>query len=306
MNLTDLDLRLLRVFLAVVEARGISNAQAILGRDASTISKQISQLETRLGFRLCERGRSGFTLTEEGASIHRRAQELFAATRRFEQDARALSNQLSGPIRIAMIDNLITDPGCPLVATLERFSRREHNQVELFLDITAPARIEQAVLDQQADLGIGIFLHELQELDYLPLYREQDLLYASSSHPAASLSGERQKTALHESRKVVRDFLEQSDLVPLDIATATANAWVGNVEAAAMLILAGGHVGFLPAHYARHWVEQGQLVAIAPERYQRTSQIKAVTRQNKRRPRPPLQALLDDLREACASRDSCK
>lgn len=200
MNITDVDLRLLRVFLAVVDARGISNAQAALGRDASTISKQITQLEGRLGFRLCERGRSGFALTDEGTAIHRRTLELFTVTKHFEQDTLAMRRQLSGPIRIAQIDNLLTDDTCPLTATLQRFSQREHNQVEFFIDITAPARIEQAVLDNQSDIGIGIFTHCLQELEYQPLYQEQDLLYASASHPLANMTGTKLQTMLGKTR----------------------------------------------------------------------------------------------------------
>src|SRR5205085_11496388 len=47
---SDIDVRLLRVFRAVVEAGSFANAQAILNVGASTISTQMSQLETRLGY----------------------------------------------------------------------------------------------------------------------------------------------------------------------------------------------------------------------------------------------------------------
>ena len=63
---SDLDLRLIRVFLAVVDAGGVTPAQATLNVGQSTISTQLSTLETRLGYRLCERGRSGFRLTARG------------------------------------------------------------------------------------------------------------------------------------------------------------------------------------------------------------------------------------------------
>ncbi|RAC29133.1 LysR family transcriptional regulator, partial [Burkholderia multivorans] len=53
-NTTDLDLRLIRVFLAVVDARGITAAEASLGVRQSTISTQLSALEARVGFKLCD------------------------------------------------------------------------------------------------------------------------------------------------------------------------------------------------------------------------------------------------------------
>src|SRR5256885_16544158 len=65
-TVSDLDLRLLRVFLAIVDAGGVSAAQASLGVGQSTLSSQLSTLETRLGFSLCERGRGGFRLTAKG------------------------------------------------------------------------------------------------------------------------------------------------------------------------------------------------------------------------------------------------
>ena len=70
MRLSDIDLRSLEVFIAVVEAQGIANAQALLNRDASTISRQLGQLEERIGLRLCERGRGGFALTGAGEQIY--------------------------------------------------------------------------------------------------------------------------------------------------------------------------------------------------------------------------------------------
>ncbi len=65
-KVSDLDLRLLRIFLAVVDAKGLSEAQAALNIGQPTISTHLATLEARVGFRLCERGRSGFHLTPKG------------------------------------------------------------------------------------------------------------------------------------------------------------------------------------------------------------------------------------------------
>lgn len=79
-NLTDFDLRLIRVFLAVADAQGVTAAQSILNVGQSTISSQLATLETRLGFRLCERGRGGFSLTSKGERLASSARRLFTAT----------------------------------------------------------------------------------------------------------------------------------------------------------------------------------------------------------------------------------
>lgn len=67
MALSGLDFKLLKVFKAVVEAGGFSAAQNELNVGLAAISKQISDLEIRIGMRLCTRGREGFCLTEEGS-----------------------------------------------------------------------------------------------------------------------------------------------------------------------------------------------------------------------------------------------
>ncbi|MQY43730.1 LysR family transcriptional regulator [Epibacterium sp. SM1969] len=66
LRLHDADLKLLQVFAHVADAGGLSPAQYGLNMSLSAISAAISNLETRMGFRLCERGRGGFQLTEGG------------------------------------------------------------------------------------------------------------------------------------------------------------------------------------------------------------------------------------------------
>lgn len=296
MRLTDIDLRLLDVFMAVVESQGIANAQALLNRDASTISRQLRQLEDRLGLRLCERGRGGFALTSEGERVYRNTIDLTLALRNFEDGAESLKGHLSGKLRLAMIDNLISDPNCPLRHVLKRYGARRENEVHLHMEVMAPSQIEQALLNHTADLGIGIFPAHLEELDYQPLYHETDWLACAPYHPLAGAESlEDVKEILHTSAKVARHFLNAQDTSTLGGDTKHVTAWVSNVEAAALLILAGTHVGFLPNHYARAWIESGQMVAVRPDHYRRNSQIEAAARRSRDSQTPAVDAFRDDM-----------
>nr|WP_207900463.1 LysR family transcriptional regulator [Shinella sp. JR1-6] len=58
-NVTDVDLRLLRLFARVVRCGGFTAAQAELNMSQSNISMHIGNLERRLGYGLCERGKGG-------------------------------------------------------------------------------------------------------------------------------------------------------------------------------------------------------------------------------------------------------
>ena len=52
-NLSDTDIRLLRVFIVVAQAGGLSAAELELNIGRSTISRHLKDLETRLGMVLC-------------------------------------------------------------------------------------------------------------------------------------------------------------------------------------------------------------------------------------------------------------
>lgn len=302
MHVSDIDLRLLRVFVAVVESRGIANAQTLLNRDASTISKQLKLLEDRVDLRLCERGRSGFALTPEGHTFYRRTNELLAAISTFEQDARSLQGRLAGHIHLALIDNLVSDQNCPVVETLARYGERPDNNVTLHIDVMAPAQIERQILEGSADLGVGIFPSHLGELHYETLYEETDWLICAPGHALAQARTPAEAQAiLADSAKVSRSFLKSDDVRGIQEGPGKVTAWVTNVEAVAMLVLAGSHVGFMPVHYARRWLDSGELCAVLPEAYRRQSPIEAVSRQSRDEKRPAVAALLEDLHTAMAS-----
>src|SRR5437762_9818212 len=82
-QLLDVDLRLIRIFRVIAEAQGLAGAQLVLNLSQSRISTSLAELETRLGARLCRRGRSGFALTEAGRSVYDASHELFEAVDRF-------------------------------------------------------------------------------------------------------------------------------------------------------------------------------------------------------------------------------
>lgn len=65
-QLSDMDLRLLRVFKSVVDCGGMAAAELELNIGTSTVSRHIKDLETRLSLVLCRRGRAGFRSRPKG------------------------------------------------------------------------------------------------------------------------------------------------------------------------------------------------------------------------------------------------
>src|SRR5450830_28385 len=92
-QLTDMDIRLLRVFKSVVECGGMAAAELELNIGTSTVSRHVKDLETRLGLTLCRRGRSGFALTPEGQQIYTETLRLLAGAEAFRASVDALHHR---------------------------------------------------------------------------------------------------------------------------------------------------------------------------------------------------------------------
>ncbi|TDN58702.1 LysR family transcriptional regulator [Paraburkholderia sp. BL10I2N1] len=279
MQIQDTDLRLLRMFETILQCGGFAAAQPILNLSASSISEYMAQLETRLGLRLCERGRGGFRLTEDGAQLHAAAERLLGAVDTFHMEAGALRNQLQGVLRFGMIEATLTDTHSPLQVAIRNFGQAAPD-VRLHVQIETPGNMEQHVLDGRLHLAVGPFPAQIPGLDYTPLYREEQGLYCSSTHPLYERAGERIPVAtLSTYRLAARAYLGAQELKLLRMTQAAAT--VDNVEGRAMLILSGNYIGFLPPHYAQPWVNTGLLHRVDPDHYVTHLDFRIITRKGK-------------------------
>ncbi len=290
------DVRLLKIFLVVADSGSFAGAQPALNLSLSTISSHISTLETRLGFKLCTRGRSGFRLTDRGRQVYLYAQRLLHELERFDVNVDNLKRSLSGEIRIGLIDNTITDVRSPLRLALQKFTKRKGN-VAMRISICSPTELQQQVYNRVLHIGVGSFPTKIEGLVYTTLYDEEHRLYCSRTHP---LYGERtiRLTDIKNSRIVARGYLHSRDLHLLDVPNAAA--MVENVEAQAYLILSGGYVGFLPAHYAEKWVNDGELQQLLPDDAVYSSHFELVMKSGIV-PGNPVEAFVSDLQSTVAS-----
>jgi len=73
---SDVDLRLLRYFVAVAEERHVGRAAARLNMTQPPLSRAVRQLEDELGLVLLERTPRGVDVTAAGAALHVEARSL--------------------------------------------------------------------------------------------------------------------------------------------------------------------------------------------------------------------------------------
>lgn len=150
----DVDIRYLRVFVAIVESGGFTQAQLALGLSQSTISNQIGSLEESLGFKLCERGRSGFRLTLKGKVVYESAVELFGVLDDFREGMSGLKKVMLGRLRIGLLHGVRL--GClPDIVHAIRTYNLIAPDVALELSCHRQDELEHALLKGNLDIAIG-------------------------------------------------------------------------------------------------------------------------------------------------------
>lgn len=295
-TLSDLDLRLIRVFMAVVEAGGVSAAQASLNVSQSTISNQLAALETRLGYRLCERGRAGFALTARGERFLAACRELLDAVESFCAGSRRLENKLVGQLRVGVVGHTTLRGSERLSDAIRRF-RQRNEEVELIITMLPPGMLEEALINGQLHLGIGYFWHRSANLDYRLLLRERQLAYCAAGHPLFAEAGAVGLAAAERYDWAWRTYPLPAIGLPYERWRVTARA--DNMEAMAALVLSGCHLGFLPEHFARPLAAEGLLRPLNETLLCYQPEIHLVTRKGAAG-RDSIAAFIDDLTAAHA------
>lgn len=121
-SLNERDLRALRVLRGAAHAGGFSAAEQLLNMTTATISRQIKSVEERLGVRLCLRGPQGFELTKAGQVALKHAEKALDALDNIRPAVLALQGEITGKLKIGIIDNTITHPQFNLYQALNELN----------------------------------------------------------------------------------------------------------------------------------------------------------------------------------------
>jgi DNA-binding transcriptional LysR family regulator len=101
----DLDLDLLRAFVAVTEAGGFTAAADVVGRSQSALSQKILRLEKVLDYRVFDRTSRSLSLTREGEQLLRSGRRMLAEYDSFMRGLRA--PPVTTTLRLGISENLI-------------------------------------------------------------------------------------------------------------------------------------------------------------------------------------------------------
>lgn len=260
---TDFELKLLRVFRVVVDCGGFSAAEVEIGLTKSAISKHVSDLEIRLGVRLCERGRGGFALTEEGKVVYDAISQLLVSLEEFRSRVNAFHSELIGEFHIGFIDTLVTNETAPLPQILADYSKA-NPAVRLNMMIGSASEIDRAVEERRLHIGVSVCDERSAKALTTPLFMEPSYLYCGAGHEAFAIANAELKDEALSRYALVQHGYSSAENRTVTELGLKSSATSHQTEGVLFLVLAGSHIGFLPAHYAASWEARGLIRAIRP------------------------------------------
>lgn len=255
------DIRQLRVFATVVEHGGVSSAANKLGVSLSTVSRDLSALEERIGVHLCRRGRGGFALTPQGEHIYQATVDLLSRLHGFEQEVQAARESVSGVFNLGVIDNVISNPAAGIVDALSKM-HRDYPEMLVNVSVHESPTVDILVREHRLDIGTTGTPAWLPQIQYVPAFAEEHRPFVSRKSPyydriVDGLGGKPVGDIPYIARGFRADtFRGFEESFPLQIAGRGAT-----LESILAAVLAGVGFALLPTHFVET-VRRSDLVEI--------------------------------------------
>lgn len=261
----DLDLKTLRLLVAVCDAGNIKDAAAQEHIEPSAISKRIAQLEDTLGIPVLLRGRRGAAPTPAGRALLEHARTVLFTMDRIEAEMAAFKGGIRGQVRVVASASAIAES---LLDDLTTFMRAtEHQDIKVDIEERFSKDIVAAVREGVASLGVCWSSIDFGGLEHRPYRRDELTLAVPLGHPLSR----RKSLRFEETLAYEHIGLQPSTAVHTMLHRAALKAGqtmryrvvVSNFDAAFRVVAAGLGVSVVPREVSRIYVSAGQ-VRIVP------------------------------------------
>ncbi|MEW6345164.1 MAG: LysR family transcriptional regulator [Paraburkholderia sp.] len=180
----DIDLKTLRLLVAVCEHRNMARAAQEEHIEPSAVSKRIAQLESELGVPLLTRSRRGVQPTPAGLVLLEHARSVLFTMERIATDVAAFSAGLAGRVSLYASASAIAEA---LLDDVAAFMREPANQnIKVDIEERISADLVRQLREGAASVGVCWDNVDLEGLQARP-YRQDRL--ALAVHPGHPLAG---------------------------------------------------------------------------------------------------------------------
>ena len=257
-----MNLETLQLYCDVVRLRSFSRGAAANEVSQSAASQAIQQLEGDIGVQLLDRTKRPFTVTPEGRVFYDASREVL---QRYEQARARIGssrNRLDGTVRVAAIYSV----GLHDVSRHMQPFMSAYPQARVRLECLHPHKVVEAVINDEADIGIMSYPPVMRSLAVIPWRSEKMVLVCHPAHRFArrrvvmpqDLNGE--KFVAFDPDLGIRKAIDRA----LKQRTVRVNVVMefDNIETIKEAIAIGAGVSILPRPTVQKETEIGSLAAV--------------------------------------------
>ncbi len=172
-----MELRQIQYFIRVVESGSMGKAAMTLDVTTSTLSQQISRLESELSTRLLQRKSTGVVPTGAGLEFLRHARAICDHVERASSATR--SERLSGKVSIGMAPTTALKLALPLLTEMQK--RYPKIRVQIVEGLSA--HLTSLLDTRRLDLSMRFDIGEDPRMSVLPLLKERLFVIGSKTLP---------------------------------------------------------------------------------------------------------------------------
>lgn len=252
----------LRYFHVTRQCGSIRKAAERLHVAPSAISRQIAILEHALGLRLFERTSTGVCTTAAGSLLAQHTQSIFRDVDRARSAIEDLKGLRMGEVTIYAMEGLVSD----FLPTLFSSFHANFPGINFNLVLAPTDRIIEAVIRDEADIGITFNAKARQELAVVARYAEPVSCLMSPKHPLAREKGVTLQRLKQFPLAVPNDAFGLRQLI--DVAAKRRGVALNvmlttnSLELTKTLAASGAAVAFMPPFTVRAEVARGSLRCI--------------------------------------------
>src|SRR5678815_3035623 len=176
-----MNLETLKLYCDVVRLRSFSRGAATNAVSQSAASQAIQQLEGDLDAVLLDRSRRPLLPTEQGQAFYEACRTLLQGWEKARADLAAARERVEGTGRVAALHSV----GRRDMSRHMQAFMAAYPQARVLLECLHPHKVVEAVLNDEADLGILSYPTATRSLAVIPLRSEPMTLVAHPSHRLA-------------------------------------------------------------------------------------------------------------------------
>lgn len=255
----------LKLFRDIAQTRSVSRGAQLNKVTQSAASQHLQELERQLGVQFLDRTTRPVTLTEAGRLYLEFCRDVLHLHEKLEAALDRLRRRVEGTVRVASIYSV----GLSEMSRLEEEFSRRLPDAELRVQYLRPEKVYEAVLTDQADLGLLSYPTASRDIKVTPWREEVMVVAAPPSHPLA------RKSLVRLSELTGVDFVAFDEDLPISRELSRFLGAHGvevnpvlhfdNVQTMKEAVALGTGVSILPARILPADIEQGRLVAIPIE-----------------------------------------